>query len=82
MVANFQATSQRIGIRWSPVVAARGWRLGGGCEFQMHSARTVAPSELSAWVEAVASAAAGGWRLNELVRASQRDNWAATCSPN
>ena len=42
MVASFQATSQRIKYSLVPVVAAvRGLALGGGCEFQMHSARTV-----------------------------------------
>ena len=42
MVANFQATSQRIKYSLVPVVAAvRGLALGGGCEFQMHAARTV-----------------------------------------
>jgi 3-hydroxyacyl-CoA dehydrogenase len=42
MVANFQATSQRIKYSLVPVVAAvRGLALGGGCEFQMHSARAV-----------------------------------------
>jgi len=42
MVANFQATSQRIKYALVPVVAAvRGLALGGGCEFQMHSARAV-----------------------------------------
>lgn len=46
MVANFQATSQRIKYALVPVVAAvRGLALGGGCEFQMHSARTVAALE-------------------------------------
>jgi 3-hydroxyacyl-CoA dehydrogenase len=42
MVATFQATSQRIKYSLVPVVSAvRGMALGGGCEFQMHSARTV-----------------------------------------
>lgn len=42
MIAQFQATSQRIKYAQIPVVAAvRGMALGGGCEFQMHAARTV-----------------------------------------
>jgi 3-hydroxyacyl-CoA dehydrogenase len=42
MVANFQASSQRIKYSLVPVVSAvRGLALGGGCEFQMHSAHTV-----------------------------------------
>ncbi|MDP1696308.1 MAG: 3-hydroxyacyl-CoA dehydrogenase/enoyl-CoA hydratase family protein [Xanthomonadaceae bacterium] len=42
MIANFQATSQRIKYALVPVVAAvRGMALGGGCEFQMHATRTV-----------------------------------------
>ena len=46
MIANFQATSQRIKYSLVSVVAAvRGLALGGGCEFQMHSARTVAALE-------------------------------------
>lgn len=42
MIAQFQATSQRIKYAQIPVVAAvRGMALGGGCEFQMHAARSV-----------------------------------------
>ncbi len=46
MVATFQAASQRIKYSLVPVVSAvRGLALGGGCEFQMHSARTVVALE-------------------------------------
>ena len=42
MISQFQATSMRIKYAQIPVVAAvRGLALGGGCEFQMHAARTV-----------------------------------------
>ena len=45
-VARFQDTSMRVKFSLVPVVAAvRGLCLGGGCEFQMHSARTVAALE-------------------------------------
>lgn len=46
MVARFQQTSMRIKFSLVPVVSAiRGMAFGGGCEFQMHSARTVAALE-------------------------------------
>ncbi|MEN1929363.1 3-hydroxyacyl-CoA dehydrogenase/enoyl-CoA hydratase family protein [Luteimonas sp. MJ250] len=73
MVANFQATSQRIKYSLVPVVAAvRGLALGGGCEFQMHSARTVAHLEsYIGLVEAgVGLLPAGGGLKEFAVRAS------------
>ncbi|MDR3385999.1 MAG: 3-hydroxyacyl-CoA dehydrogenase/enoyl-CoA hydratase family protein [Rudaea sp.] len=46
MVNRFQQTSMRIKFSLVPVVCAiRGMAFGGGCEFQMHSARTVAALE-------------------------------------
>ncbi|WP_296282328.1 3-hydroxyacyl-CoA dehydrogenase/enoyl-CoA hydratase family protein [Pseudoxanthomonas sp.] len=74
MVANFQATSQAIKYSLVPVVAAvRGLALGGGCEFQMHSARTVAHLEsYIGLVEAGVGLLPAGGGLKELaVRASQ-----------
>lgn len=74
MVANFQATSQRIKYAQVPVVAGvRGLALGGGCEFQMHSARTVAHLEsYVGLVEAGVGLLPAGGGLKELaVRASQ-----------
>ena len=73
MVANFQATSQCIKYSLVPVVAAvRGLALGGGCEFQMHSARTVAHLEsYIGLVEAGVGLLPAGGGLKELaVRAS------------
>jgi len=74
MVANFQATSQRVKYSLVPVVAAvRGLALGGGCEFQMHSAKTVAHLEsYIGLVEAGVGLLPAGGGLKELaVRASE-----------
>ena len=74
MVANFQRTSQAIKYSLVPVVSAvRGLALGGGCEFQMHSARTVAHLEsYIGLVEAgVGLLPAGGGLKEFAVRASQ-----------
>ena len=74
MVASFQAASQRIKYSLVPVVAAvRGLALGGGCEFQMHSALTVASLEsYIGLVEAGVGLLPAGGGLKEIaVRASQ-----------
>ena len=75
MIANFQRTSMRIKYSLVPVVAAvRGLALGGGCEFQMHSARTVAALEsYVGLVEAGVGLLPAGGGLKEIaMRASQR----------
>jgi len=75
MITNFQRTSQRIKYALVPVVAAvRGLALGGGCEFQMHCARTVAALEsYIGLVEAGVGLLPAGGGLKEIaVRASQR----------
>jgi 3-hydroxyacyl-CoA dehydrogenase len=74
MVANFQATSQAIKYALVPVVAAvRGLALGGGCEFQMHSAHTVAHLEsYIGLVEAGVGLLPAGGGLKEIaVRAAE-----------
>src|SRR6185503_10666829 len=74
MVANFQRTSMRIKHSLVPVVSAvRGLALGGGCEFQMHSARTVAALEsYIGLVEAGVGLLPAGGGLKEIaIRAAQ-----------
>ena len=74
-VNQFQQTSMRIKHALVPVVAAiRGLALGGGCEFQMHSARTVAALEsYIGLVEAGVGLLPAGGGLKELaLRASAR----------
>jgi 3-hydroxyacyl-CoA dehydrogenase len=68
MVANFQRTSMAIKYALVPVVSAvRGLALGGGCEFQMHSARTVAALEsYIGLVEAGVGLLPAGGGLHEL----------------
>ncbi|MFY2764899.1 3-hydroxyacyl-CoA dehydrogenase/enoyl-CoA hydratase family protein [Arenimonas sp. MALMAid1274] len=73
MVGTFQATSQRIKYALVPVVAAvRGLALGGGCEFQMHAARTAfALESYIGLVEAGVGLLPAGGGLKEIaVRAS------------
>jgi 3-hydroxyacyl-CoA dehydrogenase len=74
MVARFQQTSMRIKHALVPVVAAvRGLALGGGCEFQMHSAKTVAALEsYIGLVEAGVGLLPAGGGLKEIaLRAAQ-----------
>ncbi|MGH8041017.1 MAG: 3-hydroxyacyl-CoA dehydrogenase/enoyl-CoA hydratase family protein [Rudaea sp.] len=73
-IDRFQQTSMRMKHALVPVVAAvRGIALGGGCEFQMHSARTVAALEsYIGLVEAGVGLLPAGGGLKELaLRASQ-----------
>ena len=74
MVARFQATSMRIKHSLVPVVAAiRGMALGGGCEFQMHSAKTVAALEsYVGLVEAGVGLLPAGGGLKELALRAAR----------
>ncbi|MBS0193099.1 MAG: 3-hydroxyacyl-CoA dehydrogenase/enoyl-CoA hydratase family protein [Proteobacteria bacterium] len=68
MISNFQSASMRMKHAQVPVVAAvRGMALGGGCEFQMHSARTVAALEsYIGLVEAGVGLLPGGGGLKEI----------------
>jgi len=75
MVNTFQQTSLRIRYSLVPVVTAlRGLVLGGGCEFQMHSARTVAVLEsYIGLVEAGVGLLPAGGGLKEIaLRCSQQ----------
>lgn len=76
MIANFQKTSLRIKYSLVPVVAAvRGLALGGGCEFQMHTARTVAALEsYVGLVEAGVGLLPAGGGLKELAVRASRDS--------
>lgn len=73
-VHRFQQTSMRIKYALVPVVSAiRGMAFGGGCELQMHSAKTVAALEsYIGLVEAGVGLLPAGGGLKELaLRASQ-----------
>ncbi|MHB8678718.1 MAG: 3-hydroxyacyl-CoA dehydrogenase/enoyl-CoA hydratase family protein [Rudaea sp.] len=73
-IARFQQATMRVKHALIPVVAAvRGMALGGGCELQMHSARTVAALEsYIGLVEAGVGLLPAGGGLKELaLRASQ-----------
>jgi len=75
MVNRFQQTSMRIKFALVPVVSAiRGMALGGGCEFQMHSARTVAALEsYVGLVEAGVGLLPGGGGCKEIaLRSAER----------
>ena len=76
MVENFQRTSQAIKFSLIPVVSAvRGMAFGGGCEFQMHSARTVAALEsYIGLVEAGVGLLPAGGGLKELALRASRDS--------
>jgi 3-hydroxyacyl-CoA dehydrogenase len=76
MIANFQATSMRLKYSLVPTVAAvRGMALGGGCEFQMHCAKTVAALEsYIGLVEAGVGLLPAGGGLKELALRAAKAN--------
>ena len=73
MVALFQQTSQRLKYSLVPTVAAvEGMALGGGCEFAMHSQRTVAALEsYFGQVEAGVGLIPAGGGLKEFAQRAQ-----------
>ncbi|HET9817773.1 MAG TPA: 3-hydroxyacyl-CoA dehydrogenase/enoyl-CoA hydratase family protein [Rhodanobacteraceae bacterium] len=80
MIANFQQTTLRVQHALVPTIAAvRGLCLGGGCELQMHTARTVAALEsYIGLVEAGVGLLPAGGGLKEIAercsRASSTDD--------
>jgi 3-hydroxyacyl-CoA dehydrogenase len=76
MVENFQRTSMAVKYSLVPVVSAvRGMAFGGGCEFQMHSARAVAALEsYIGLVEAGVGLLPAGGGLHELAVRSAKAN--------
>ncbi len=74
MIANFQRATQRVQHGLVPTVTAvRGLCLGGGCELQMHSARTVAALEsYIGLVEAGVGLLPAGGGLKELAERCAR----------
>lgn len=74
-IARFQDTSMRIKRSAVPVVSAvRGMCFGGGCEFQMHSAKTVAALEsYIGLVEAGVGLLPGGGGCKEIALRCGRD---------
>jgi 3-hydroxyacyl-CoA dehydrogenase len=75
MVEKFQRTSMRIKYAAVPVVTAvRGLCLGGGCEFQMHAAKSVAALEsYIGLVEAGVGLLPAGGGLKEIATRCSRD---------
>jgi 3-hydroxyacyl-CoA dehydrogenase len=79
MIANFQRATMRVQHGLVPTVAAvRGLCLGGGCELQMHSARTVAALEsYIGLVEAGVGLLPAGGGLKEIAQRCARASFTA-----